>query len=66
MGMFIGLVISIVSLVPAFVIGGWLDRRVSTEAGGVFRLVGSFAFAALIVYLIGPDNLDALQLLMQK
>jgi hypothetical protein len=37
------------------------DKKVSTEAGGLFRLLGGLGFAVFLVYLIGPENLDALE-----
>jgi hypothetical protein len=59
MGMFVGLVLAAISLVPTFLISNWLDRVVSTEVGGIFRLVCIIMIPALIVYLIGPENIDA-------
>ncbi len=63
MGMFIGLGIAFVSLLVIMPIANVLDKKVSTEAGGLFRLLGGLGFAALLVYLIGPENLDALEMM---
>lgn len=63
MGMFIGLIIAGITLIPTMIIGNFLDRKISTEAGGVFRIIGGLGLAALIVYLIGPENLDAIEMM---
>jgi hypothetical protein len=63
MGMFIGLGIAFVALIPTMIIGDFLDKKFSTEVGGLFRLLGGLSFAAFLVYLIGPENLDALEMM---
>ncbi len=61
MGMFIGLGIMFASLLVVMPIANVLDKKVSTTVGGLFRLIGGLGFAAFLVYLIGPENLDALE-----
>ena len=63
MGMFIGLGIAFTSLLVIMPIADIIDKKVSTEVGGLFRLLGGLGFAAFLVYLIGPENLDALEMM---
>lgn len=58
MGMLIGLGITFVSMLAIMPIANVLDKKVSTEVGGLFRLFGGLGFAAFLVYLIGPENLN--------
>lgn len=61
MGLVIALPIAFAALIPSMLIGEWLDKKVSTEVGGLFKLIGSLLIAGVIVHLIGVDNLNAIQ-----
>lgn len=60
MGLVIALPIAFAALIPSMLIGEWLDKKVSTEVGGLFKLCGSLLITGIICHLIGIDTLNAI------